>query len=386
MKHDEKDNRRGIIRSLQKSGALGPFIDKVEVELRGSMNHTHKLRTLAVARFLSLVSNGETSLDASYTVAQVVFGSSTVYRAKAIRKLSKVFIETGNVPVTRQGNHSKFSRLIDDEDVQFKCLDFLRKQKKGTVDPYMFEKWVNTVLVMEVGASKGISTKTSIRWLNDLGWGRTTLSQGVYFDGHERIDVVAADRVVFLEKVAKLQRLMAHFEGEKYDREILPVLQEGEKRHIWVVQDECIFNANNGQRFAYFKNGDQMLLKKGNGRSIHVSGFLTPEQGPLQHKGEHARVIIHPGKNGDSHCEICKPRKRARTMLLCDGCDRGFHTACVGLAGVPAGDWFCTACAGGHSLAPDGQVNEPVTRARESGRPARQRSEPGWMAGFSKSY
>jgi hypothetical protein len=31
-------------------------------------------------------------------------------------------------------------------------------------------------------------------------------------------------------------------------------------------------------------------------------------------------------------------------MLLCDGCDACHHVACVGLAAVPSGDWFCSSC------------------------------------------
>ena len=36
----------------------------------------------------------------------------------------------------------------------------------------------------------------------------------------------------------------------------------------------------------------------------------------------------------------------AERMLLCDGCDRGFHMYCLKppLKTVPSGDWFCTNC------------------------------------------
>ncbi|KAL1409908.1 hypothetical protein Q8F55_003907 [Vanrija albida] len=46
-------------------------------------------------------------------------------------------------------------------------------------------------------------------------------------------------------------------------------------------------------------------------------------------------------------CEICGLGNHASKILLCDGCDRGFHTYCLDppLASVPANDeWFCTAC------------------------------------------
>ncbi|TXT12276.1 uncharacterized protein COLE_02686 [Cutaneotrichosporon oleaginosum] len=45
-------------------------------------------------------------------------------------------------------------------------------------------------------------------------------------------------------------------------------------------------------------------------------------------------------------CEICGLGNHAPKILLCDGCDRGFHTYCLDppLASVPENEWFCTAC------------------------------------------
>ncbi|WWC67689.1 uncharacterized protein I206_101601 [Kwoniella pini CBS 10737] len=51
-------------------------------------------------------------------------------------------------------------------------------------------------------------------------------------------------------------------------------------------------------------------------------------------------------KKGDI-CEICRFGHAAEKILLCDGCDRGFHTYCLDppLASVPANEeWFCTSC------------------------------------------
>ncbi|WRT65018.1 uncharacterized protein IL334_001959 [Kwoniella shivajii] len=51
-------------------------------------------------------------------------------------------------------------------------------------------------------------------------------------------------------------------------------------------------------------------------------------------------------KKGDV-CEICRFGHSAEKILLCDGCDRGFHTYCLDppLASVPTNEeWFCTSC------------------------------------------
>lgn len=46
----------------------------------------------------------------------------------------------------------------------------------------------------------------------------------------------------------------------------------------------------------------------------------------------------------DLVCVCCNRGDREETLLLCDGCDRGFHCECIGLPAVPDGDWFCNAC------------------------------------------
>ncbi|WVW78729.1 hypothetical protein I302_100689 [Kwoniella bestiolae CBS 10118] len=51
-------------------------------------------------------------------------------------------------------------------------------------------------------------------------------------------------------------------------------------------------------------------------------------------------------KKGDV-CEICRYGHTAEKILLCDGCDRGFHTYCLDppLSSVPTNEeWFCTSC------------------------------------------
>ncbi|KLO19889.1 hypothetical protein SCHPADRAFT_864516 [Schizopora paradoxa] len=45
-------------------------------------------------------------------------------------------------------------------------------------------------------------------------------------------------------------------------------------------------------------------------------------------------------------CEICQRDNRPTEMLLCDGCDSGFHMFCLvpPLSAIPKGQWFCHTC------------------------------------------
>lgn len=45
-------------------------------------------------------------------------------------------------------------------------------------------------------------------------------------------------------------------------------------------------------------------------------------------------------------CQICRRDKNEARLLLCDGCDHGYHTYCFRppLTSIPSGDWFCFDC------------------------------------------
>ncbi|KXZ48232.1 hypothetical protein GPECTOR_29g136 [Gonium pectorale] len=66
----------------------------------------------------------------------------------------------------------------------------------------------------------------------------------------------------------------------------------------------------------------------------------------------------------DLPCEVCASPRGESTMLLCDGCNTGWHLGCLTppLAEVPAGSWVCPPCTALGRAAPEG--------------PAPQRPEP----------
>lgn len=50
-------------------------------------------------------------------------------------------------------------------------------------------------------------------------------------------------------------------------------------------------------------------------------------------------------------------------MLLCDGCDKGFHTHCVQLRCIPRGAWHCRRCRRAQH-GPAQQLREAMARQR----------------------
>ena len=63
-------------------------------------------------------------------------------------------------------------------------------------------------------------------------------------------------------------------------------------------------------------------------------------------------VALHFGDEDDedgdeeAHCELCHGKGDEEHMLLCDDCNKGFHTFCLQppLTAVPEGDWWCRSC------------------------------------------
>ncbi|PKB93644.1 hypothetical protein RhiirA5_247291, partial [Rhizophagus irregularis] len=131
----------------------------------------------------------------------------------------------------------------------------------------------------------------------------------IYYDGHERPDVVEY-RKSFLDEIYSYEKYMAKYEGETIER-IPPILESDDKEVILVTHDECIFYSNDGKRGVWAKSGELPLRKKGNGRSIMVSEFLLEECGRLklniqQHQEnpfipEEVRVYLQPGKDREGY-------------------------------------------------------------------------------------
>jgi len=48
--------------------------------------------------------------------------------------------------------------------------------------------------------------------------------------------------------------------------------------------------------------------------------------------------------SNEIRCGVCRDGGDAKHMLLCDGCDAGFHTYCIKMKDIPEGEWLCAKC------------------------------------------
>ncbi|XP_031464879.1 PHD and RING finger domain-containing protein 1 isoform X2 [Phasianus colchicus] len=61
---------------------------------------------------------------------------------------------------------------------------------------------------------------------------------------------------------------------------------------------------------------------------------------------ENTKTQGNEGEDDPTFCEVCGRSDREDRLLLCDGCDAGYHMECLNppLSEVPVDEWFCPAC------------------------------------------
>ncbi|NWU47312.1 PHRF1 protein, partial [Dromas ardeola] len=82
---------------------------------------------------------------------------------------------------------------------------------------------------------------------------------------------------------------------------------------------------------------------------------------------ENAKTQGNDGEDDPTFCEVCGRSDREDRLLLCDGCDAGYHMECLNppLSEVPVDEWFCPACApmGASAAADTDHVSEEEVAA-----------------------
>ena len=290
-----------LIDSLTRLGvgdALGRNAAKAKrVEDQRKWSEQDKLRYLVLLRYFQMLrafGDGETpQVQVSLLIAQAHFAAGPS-RAAAIRAWATFFRKNGEIPPFRQGRHQKTSAMIDDEDIRQACVAFLRSQTPEQRCTASFCKWFSEVLNVKltgVARSKRLAESTARAWFEKLGWVVWDYKKGLYKDGHEEPETVGY-RTAFLDNLAVFQRRMETYSGEHMDVNEPPQLVDGERRVVMVVQDECVFHANEGKKRVLVEKGHTPLRPKDKGRGIMLSGFLCPCHGRLRLNVE--QLAAHP--------------------------------------------------------------------------------------------
>ena len=348
------DNSTSSQRPTSHSELIDRAISKLELQTHIGQSRTAErlsslskydyIRSIAVHRYLLLLkANPLTKMESSLTVVSSLMPSKNGkndHRARKLRKWAKFFLDHLVLPGSRQGAHVKTKSLINDEEVQNHCRVWLRSQTPDNISGRTFSQWVRMSLHSQLNLRDAINVheRTAQKWLHYLGYAPTVYQQGLYFDGHERPDVVKY-RARFLDEIASYQRRMFTYVGDDLETAIHPELRDDERPIVLVTHDESCFSSNDGSKTIWMEKDRRPLRPKGQGRCIMVSDFLCECHGPLRLSPEQqsvhpnvpkeSRILLHPGKNAEGYWTNAKLVEQARDRAI--PIFRILHPYCDGL-------------------------------------------------------
>ena len=254
---------------------------------------------------ISIMATAMAKWDHSITSAAQIAAECTQFSQVTVRRwamsffveLQEMFQSPDNVTdeliedqlsSERGHGHTSPSSLIHDEDFRLAARAYVRENAYIKGEPNLtvakFATWIETTY------NAKLHTETARRWLYDLGFTRVHHQKGVYFDGHDRSDVVEY-RTNFLATMAELDKKSITYEGN------VPELED-ELPLIRVVHDESTFHANSDQTYFWGDDETNVLRQKSLGAAIMVSDFVDEVNGFVRDENEEARLQLEIQKDG----------------------------------------------------------------------------------------
>lgn len=188
---------------------------------------------------------------------------------------------------SERGCYPKCKSLLSDENFRKEAKEYVLENGYVKGRPNLTLN--QFVLWVKEQKSVDICTTTASLWLHDMGFSYKQFSKGVYFDGHERDDVVK-EREVYLEKLQSYSHRIWTSHSPAPNPSLSPVIR--------VFHDESTFYANADQTFHWTDGSKQALKQKSPGQAVMVSDFIDEVSGFLEHDGEKARLLLEHQSEG----------------------------------------------------------------------------------------
>lgn len=206
--------------------------------------------------------------------------------ARNLRRWVILFMNFGVYPVRKRRNNG----IPSSEDLdQLIHLHLLELNKAGHVRAQDIVDFLDTpAMRAHLGTDKTFKIRAAQRWMERMGWRYGAPKNGMYKDGHEDPEVIAYRRA-FCERWTNdySPRMRTYDNNGCKDSDPKTVdLQSGRYPLILVTHDESTFYANDRRKTRWHHPDAITPQPKGEGQSIMVSDFLTPEWGRLKHGDE----------------------------------------------------------------------------------------------------
>lgn len=186
-----------------------------------------RMRAVQSCLFM-VVEKGRGMMEASKAAAEAQRFKGDWSPGRLVRLWTRVWVDEREMPESRKGAHAKAYTLLSNPTIATEMRSFLRTEKwamdpqklaeftKNTMVPAEAKKYAEQIVNEEMPRGlkkylevelfprihmkpgKGISLSTARSWLHREGFRYTEHKKALYYDGHERPDVVDYRQNVFL--------------------------------------------------------------------------------------------------------------------------------------------------------------------------------------------
>lgn len=319
---ERREERERALKDIQK------LIKAKKTKFDGGPTGLQSYRARAIASHLNMVVHDHVpSILAARRAAQSQ-GFSEKWGGRSVGSWVSMWIKTRTLPTSRRGGHGKVYSLLDDPAIKAELRAYVRS-RKWSMDPAKLVKFTRGQLVasaadkylrhivneemprglmkymdinlfprLQLKVGKGVSLSTARRWLHSEGFRYIGHKKGLYFDGHDRPDVVAYRQDEFLPAMAEHgRRLIRYVVGDVEREEEVAPSNFVERRLVLCAHDEMTAQANDTTAKKWVFENQHELRKKGVGRGIHQSDIICSTVGWL--KG--ASQTLEYGKNYEGY-------------------------------------------------------------------------------------
>ena len=223
-----------LLLELKRTTGDHPLIDELRLEVDTELQHLSasqesklQIRAQALRLFYKLIERG---VDRDIALEDA--GDTFIVRPDTLRKWEADYRVKQKLPISQQGRAEK-RFLLHEEDLMQECIEFVKEHSnlKGVANMTAadFQKFVNASIMPKLAASasaeynpfKGlrvskaagedgltryeIGERTAVVWLKKLGFSFRGNTKGVYYDGHDRQDVLDYRKSVYLVEYYNLR-------------------------------------------------------------------------------------------------------------------------------------------------------------------------------------
>ncbi|KIK43232.1 hypothetical protein CY34DRAFT_106542, partial [Suillus luteus UH-Slu-Lm8-n1] len=275
------------------------------------------------SHLLLVVRNGRNFTDASQRAAES-HGFASGWGGRQLRSWTRAWVNSRELPKSRCGCHTNVYSLLSDPDIAGECRTYLRSNK-WAVNPEKLAQFTSGKLIhsaaskylqhvveeempkglkkylelelfphIHMKVARGVSLSTARRWMRSEGFRYISHKKGLYFDGHNRPDVVEYRQNIFLPFMKACEpRLVQYVVGDVEKELETQPLNYVERRLVLVPHDEMTAQANNDADKTWVCGDEHRLKKKGVGRGIQQSDVICSTVGYLTEASE----SLEYGKN-----------------------------------------------------------------------------------------